>query len=248
MGPKETNQNLPILVIDDDPRSCELLAAILAGVGFEVRSANDGASGIELARTTQPAVIILDMMMPGMDGIDTLRCLKQDAVLRQIPVVVITAAPELRYDEQTFRTGAGFFLAKPFEDESLIHMVTLAVQTTQHETDRRCYPRFPIELPVHCLVPGERGTTRRIPGRLGNASVGGVLLWLPEMLVPGITLHLQLGLPERTVTIRGNVVWQVGEAGDPIIPHGVQLLGLEEDADFLEYGRILEKLAEGRSE
>ena len=243
MEAKETNQTLPILVIDDDPRSCELVAAMLTDVGFEVRSAYDGASGIELARTAQPAAIILDMMMPGMDGIDTLRRLKQDPVLRQIPVVAITAAPELRYHEQAFPTGAGFFLAKPFEAESVIHMVTIALQRARHEADRRRHPRFPAELPVRCLIREHGQTIREVVGRTGNIGLAGILLWLPEMLVPGTVFHLQLGLPEGTVTIQGTVVWQVGEAVDPIIPHGVQLPDLGEDADFLRYRGFLEKVA-----
>ena len=70
-----------ILVIDDNPQMRELITAILTSAGFEVHSAPDGISGIELARTVQPAAIVLDMMMPGIDGIDTLERLKRDLVL-----------------------------------------------------------------------------------------------------------------------------------------------------------------------
>lgn len=236
-----------VLVIDDDPRSCELVDAMLTDVGFEVRSAYDGASGIELARTAQPAAIILDMMMPGMDGIDTLRRLKQDPVLRQIPVVTITAAPHLQYHEHAFQAGAASFVAKPFEAESLIDMVTFALQRTRHETDRRSHPRFPAELPVRCLIRKHGKTIRQVVGHTGNVGLAGILLWLPEMLVPGTEFQLQLGLPEGTVTIEGRVVWQVGEAVDPIMPHGVQILGFAEDADCMKYGGFLEKLAVERT-
>jgi CheY-like chemotaxis protein len=243
MEAKETYQTLSILVIDDDPRSCELVAAMLTEVGFEVRSAYDGASGIELARTGNPAAIIVDMMMPGMDGIHTLRRLKQDPVLRQIPAVAITAAPELRYHEQAFRTGAGYFVAKPFEAESLIHMVTLALQRIRHEADRRSDPRCAAELPVRCLIREHGQTIREVVGRTGNVCLGGTLLWLPEMLVPGAVFHMDVELLECTVSIQGTVIWQVGEAADPIMPHGVQLLDFREEADFLRYRGFLEKLA-----
>src|SRR3989304_1458779 len=84
-------RNRPILVIDDDPHSLELVSAILGEADFEVLSAADGASGIELARTARPAVIILDMMMPGIDGINTLQTLKRDPVVKDIPVIAIRA-------------------------------------------------------------------------------------------------------------------------------------------------------------
>ncbi len=64
-------QTRPILVIDDDSQFCELVTAILEQADFGVLSAPDGLSGLELARTAQPAVIILDMMMPGIDGINS---------------------------------------------------------------------------------------------------------------------------------------------------------------------------------
>ena len=62
----------PILVIDDDPRFCEFVSAALSRTGFEVLSAPDGPSGIELARAMQPTVILLDMMLPEVDGIATM--------------------------------------------------------------------------------------------------------------------------------------------------------------------------------
>ncbi len=240
-------QTRPILVVDDDPRACELIHAILTRAGYKVLSAPDGLSGIETARKAQPAAIVLDLMMPGIDGIHTSRRLKQDPVLRQIPVISITASPDLQYTEQAFRAGAACFVTKPFEAASLVHMVTLVVQRAQHEMGRRCHPRFRAELPAQCLVPGAGETVREVAGRTENVSLEGLLLWLPEMLAPGTAFHLQLGLPERVVTVRGTVVWQVGEAGDPIIPHGVRLLGFVDDADLREYRRFLEQVAVERA-
>ncbi len=116
----------PLLVIDDDPRFCEWVAAALKGTAFEVLSAFDGPSGIELARAAQPAVILLDMMMPGADGLATCKQLKRDPLLRDIPVIGVTASDDLKYPEQAFRAGAHLFLAKPFGAEGLLHVVKLA--------------------------------------------------------------------------------------------------------------------------
>jgi CheY-like chemotaxis protein len=99
-------RNRPILIIDDDPQVCELVVDILARADFEVLSAPNGPEGIELARTAQPAVIILDMMMPEMDGLNTLKDLKRDPVLKDIPVVGITASTDLTYTEKVSRWSA----------------------------------------------------------------------------------------------------------------------------------------------
>jgi CheY-like chemotaxis protein len=126
-------QRRPVLVIDDDPRSCELVAAILTSVGFEVRSAPDGASGIELAGTVQPSAILLDMMMPGTDGLATLARLKRDPLLGKVPVIGMTASTDLTYTEKAFRAGANFFVAKPLSRESLVRAVELAVYKVEHD-------------------------------------------------------------------------------------------------------------------
>ena len=137
-------QNRPILVIDDDPRACELVGTILADADFQVLSALDGQSGLELARTTQPAVIILDMMLPGMGGVDILEVLKRDSVLRRIPVIGITASADWKLTEKAFRAGAQFFLPKPFRAASLLRVVELAVDSARRDTPmlrRRRHPR-----------------------------------------------------------------------------------------------------------
>ena len=95
-----------ILIIDDDPLVWAFVHGILAPTGYDVISAFDGLSGIERARAAQPVVILLDMIMPGLDGISTCQRLKQDPVLGDIPIVGITGPPDLTYTEKAFRAGA----------------------------------------------------------------------------------------------------------------------------------------------
>ena len=223
METKKANQSRPILVVDDDPRSCELITAILAEADFEVLSASDGPSGIELARTAQPAVIVLDMLMPGMDGISTLQGLKRDPLLKDIPVVGITAASDLTYAKQAFRAGALSFLPKPFSAASLRRMVELASDSIQHETPvrRRRHPRLPAEIAVRCSIQGEAGTTWEAMGHTGNVSLGGLLLWLPEPVAPKTAVRLKLELPECPITAKGMVRWRGPQpAGDERFGHG----------------------------
>ncbi|MGH7405570.1 MAG: response regulator, partial [Candidatus Methylomirabilales bacterium] len=119
-------RNRPILVVDGDPQSRKLVTAALTEADFEVLSAPDGSTGIELARRVQPAVIILDILTSTTDGMDTLHGLKGDPGLKGIPVVAITASSDLTCADKAFRAGAQFFLPKPFRAASLLGLVELA--------------------------------------------------------------------------------------------------------------------------
>lgn len=236
---------LPILVIDDDPRFCEFVTDALANSGFEVHSAADGQSGIELARIAQPAIILLDMIMAGMDGISTLRYLKREPSLAGIPVIGVSASPDLSYTEKAFRAKAEFFVAKPFRTQSLIQALNLALQNAKREPHgRRRHPRFFAELPARCLVFEGGKATREVNGHTGNISLGGVLVWLTEPLPLTATVRLDLGLPSyEIVSMDGRVVWQNDELRKLTVPHGVQFLGFLDDADYLEYRRALSEIA-----
>lgn len=239
-------QNRPILVIDDDPRACELVDTILADADFQVLSAFDGQSGLELARTTQPAVIILDMMLPGMGGVNTLEVLKRDPVLRRIPVIGITASADLTLTEKAFRAGAQFFLPKPFRAASLLRVVELAVDSARRDTPmlrRRRHPRHPAEVPVWCFVRGAAGTTRGVVGHTSNVSLGGLLLLLPETLEPGTSVRLGLGLPEGSITAKGTVMWQdIEPIGGGKFHHGVQFAGFAEEGGLSKYRHYLSQI------
>lgn len=238
-------QRGPILVIDDDPAACELMDSMLTRAGFKVVTALDGPSGIELAKVAQPALILLDMVMPGLDGIATCQRLKQARGLSDIPVVGMTASSDLRYTAQAFHAGAEFFLAKPFGTQTLIQVVNLAAQTAQREPHcHRRHPRFAVTLPTGCLILKEEKPTGEAVGYTGNVSLGGVLVWLTELLAVGTVVRLELELP-KTVTAHGKVVWRNDELDPPAIPHGVQFLGFLDDADYIEYRRYLSQIAAG---
>lgn len=239
----------PILVVDDDPRTRELVAAILTIAGFEVRSAADGASGIEQARVAQPATILLDMMMPGMDGIGTLQRLKGDPVLADIPVVGMTASTDVTYTGKAFRAGADFFVAKPFSRTSLVRVVELAVEKVKRGTPmrhHRRYPRFQAGVAVRCVVGTDVRSSREVSATTSNVSLGGLMLLLPEELAPGTVCGLRLALPERTVPAEGKVVWQdPGLMVDGRLRHGIQFLRFGNDSSLVGYRRYLSQIAVG---
>lgn len=244
----------PILIIDDDHKICELVTSILTAEGFKVLTAPDGSTGIETARVAQPAAILLDMMMPEMDGIETCERLKQDPCMEDVPVVGITGSTDLHYTEKAFRAGATFFLPKPFSMESLVQVVDLAAEAAQPKTafhGTRSSPRFPAELPVWCRIGEDGGTTREVTGHTQNAGLGGVLLLLPEQVEPGTVLRLCLGFPRGPITADGTVMWvapQPTDAGNT--PHGIRFLRFADDGDFVQYRRFLSEIAassEGRT-
>lgn len=108
-----------ILVIEDNYEILENTLELLELEGFIVFSANNGIDGIALANKEMPDVILCDIMMPGIDGYEVLRSLKDNPVTRKIPFIFLTASVE-RKDVQTgFEMGAQGYIRKPFEMEEL---------------------------------------------------------------------------------------------------------------------------------
>lgn len=236
-----------VLIIDDDPRSCGFVYGILTAAGYEVISAFDGLSGIETARAAQPVVILLDMVLPGLDGVSTCKRLKQDPVLGDIPVIGITGPSDLTHTEKAFRAGAEFFVSKPFGKENLVEVVGMALEAAETRTaSQRLHPRFQAEVPIRCVVGGDGETTREIVGQTGNLSLGGILTWLPEALAPGTVFRLGLELPRGSVPAEGAVMWQRSQpTGDRKSCHGIKLLRFVEDAGRVQYRRFLSEIAAG---
>lgn len=108
-----------ILVIDDDPTTCLLLAKNLRDQGYQVTVANHGVAGIELAQAIQPALIICDWMMPGLDGLEVCRHIKADASLASIFFILLTAKDDIADRIRGLDAGADEFLSKPIERDEL---------------------------------------------------------------------------------------------------------------------------------
>jgi len=104
-----------ILVVDDDGGNRGVLARWLAREGYEVREAADGEPALELLRTAGVDLVLLDVMMPGLDGYEVLRRLKADARLREVPVLMISALDEAGSVVRCIELGAEDYLPKPFE-------------------------------------------------------------------------------------------------------------------------------------
>jgi PAS domain S-box-containing protein len=125
------NKNIKVLAIDDNPDNHISLKAILMDAFKDVQifSAMDGQSGIEMARKHGPDVILLDVIMPGMDGFEVCKHLKEDEYLTEIPVIFLTA---LRGDKESrirgLEAGAEAFLSKPIDESELIAQIRAMVK------------------------------------------------------------------------------------------------------------------------
>lgn len=117
-----------ILVVDDVPANVKLLEAKLSNEYYDVITARDGYECIKKAKEHKPDLILLDVMMPGMDGFETCRKLKEDYEISHIPVVMVTALSELSDRVQGLEAGADDFLTKPINDTALFARVRSLVR------------------------------------------------------------------------------------------------------------------------
>jgi CheY-like chemotaxis protein len=108
-----------VLVAEDDPDILELIVACLRSINCEVARAQDGHAAHALARSVRPQVAVLDIRMPGLDGLELTRRLKTDADTRSIAVLVLTASVDGNQPQRALAAGADSYLAKPFTAAAL---------------------------------------------------------------------------------------------------------------------------------
>ncbi len=127
-----------ILVADDNQQNRELLEAYLLDDGHEILMAADGREALEMARSKQPDLILLDIMMPKLSGYEVCSQLKGDAATKQIPILMITALKEMGDIEKALAAGADDFLTKPVHRLELRTRVRsqLRVRHLTNERDR----------------------------------------------------------------------------------------------------------------
>lgn len=121
-------KNIRILIVEDDEPVRQTLADILELNGYQTLVARDGLEGLALARREQPALIITDIAMPGMNGFELLEQFRDDEVLRTIPVIVISAKAERATTRRGMELGASDFITKPFTEEEVLHSVATRLE------------------------------------------------------------------------------------------------------------------------
>lgn len=122
-----------VLVAEDDQDIARLITLQLRHQGYQVRLAEDGAQALSLARSERPDVILLDWMMPVMDGLETMTVLKADPDLSQIPVIMMTAKARNQDIQTGLSAGAAAYLVKPFPLEELSSAIQDVLRVTHRE-------------------------------------------------------------------------------------------------------------------
>jgi len=115
-----------ILIIEDNPANMELAVFILKSAGHTVLSASDAEAGLSLARGERPSLILMDIQLPGIDGLEAITLLKRDEATRAIPVIALTALA-MKGDEERIRAaGCDGYIAKPMRYKEVL--ATIATQ------------------------------------------------------------------------------------------------------------------------
>ncbi|MBK8022936.1 MAG: response regulator [Chloroflexi bacterium] len=151
-----------LLIIEDDFDVAELLTTYFQYADFEVAHGANGRDGVELARLTMPHVILLDVMLPDIDGYDVCTTLRQVALTRYIPIIFLTQRGERADKVAGLSLGADDYVTKPFDIEELC----LRVNGVIDRAGRECLHERRTGLPTGCLVHDER-IRRRETGESG---------------------------------------------------------------------------------
>jgi two-component system response regulator MprA len=143
-GREIMQQNLPrqdnpenlykALIVDDEENIIELIRLGLRYEGFQVETASDGEQGVTLAQRLSPDVVILDVMMPGIDGLEVLRRLRSNPTTRDIPILMLTAKDEVSDRILGLQTGADDYVTKPFDFYELLERIRAILRRQRRQS------------------------------------------------------------------------------------------------------------------
>jgi twitching motility two-component system response regulator PilH len=116
-----------VLIVDDSPTETYTLKTMLEGKGYEVLTADNGADGVALARQELPDVVLMDIVMPGLNGFQATRQLTKDSQTAHIPVIIVTTKDQETDKVWGQRQGAKGYLVKPVDEAELVKTVQAAI-------------------------------------------------------------------------------------------------------------------------
>jgi diguanylate cyclase (GGDEF)-like protein len=152
-----------VLVVDDDEDIRAYLEVTLELAAFEVLQAANGAEGLEMARVDQPDLVLLDVMMPGMDGLEVLRQLRADVRTNHLPVILLTARVQSDDTIEGLERGADDYVTKPFDANVLVARIQSALRRADLQRARNPLTGLPGNEPI------QRALTARLAGDDGFA-------------------------------------------------------------------------------
>ncbi|MCP4715425.1 MAG: response regulator, partial [Deltaproteobacteria bacterium] len=142
MNSKTDMPEYVILVVDDNPTNLKVITDYLDEHNFEIITARDGEGGLERAQFVQPDLILLDIVLPGIDGFEVCRRLKANQATKDIPVIFMTVLTEAKHRRQGFQVGAVDYITKPFQkEEILVRIAGLRLQELTEHLEQKVQER-----------------------------------------------------------------------------------------------------------
>ncbi|MBD3219052.1 MAG: response regulator [candidate division Zixibacteria bacterium] len=120
------DKEIKILSVDDEPEVLDSLSELLDAAGFDVKSSNDAEQALQIASEFQPNAIVLDIIMPQMDGYQFCKLLKKNPDTADIPVIFLTGVDPQDDSGKAFEAGGQLFVKKPFRIEELVEVIKIA--------------------------------------------------------------------------------------------------------------------------
>jgi CheY-like chemotaxis protein len=190
-----------ILLVDDEEDLRVLVSSIVADLGYEVETATDGLSAIEKAEQDPPDLILLDLLLPGIDGLTVLRYLRESGC--SAPIVLLTACSDERTIRKALREGASGYVPKPFRIHELSEACARFLRRAG--SDRRREPRHNISLSLLAL------SWERVPlglAQLRDLSTGGAQVGLAAPLALGDRIRMEFPVPGGELSVAGRIRWR----------------------------------------
>jgi len=130
-GIKEKVMGKTILIVEDEPRNLKLLRDLLQRFGYEILEASDGEQGVKSAGEKMPDLILMDIMMPKMDGLEATRIIKADTKTKHIPIIALTSYAMKGDREKTIEAGCDGYIAKPIDIKEVLKTIETYLTVNQ---------------------------------------------------------------------------------------------------------------------
>ena len=146
-----------ILLVDDEPDALDLIQYNLKAAGYDVVTADDGEEALKKARTTQPALVILDVMLPEVDGLEVCKALRREPATATVPIIMLTAKAAEIDRVLGLELGADDYVTKPFSPRELVLRVKSLLRRrtpAEPETEKLEFPDLQIDIPQHAVLVG----------------------------------------------------------------------------------------------
>jgi len=225
-----------ILIVDDDPLNRRLLAKSLENDGHRTTQIDNGFAALAALKEDQPDLVLLDVEMPGLDGIEVLERIKGDDELRHVPVIMISGIEDTASIVRCIEAGAEDFLPKPFDPVILRARIRSGLNRKrladlEEDRVRDAFTRFLPE-PIAAEILARSG---------GQASIGAVRVWATVMFIDlrGFTTFAESRPVEQVIEVLNRFL---GTMADGVLDHGGTLVAFLGDGLMAAFGAPIESL------